>query len=56
MRLNDKLILQNSENIERNIQKEGTKWVRVILRGYNYDGGTLSNAFFDDVVLVNHGH
>jgi hypothetical protein len=35
---------------------EGTKWVRVILRGFNYDGGTLANAFFDDVVLVNHGH
>ena len=35
---------------------EGTAYVRVILRGYNKDGGTLANAFFDDVVLVNHGH
>ena len=34
---------------------EGTKWVRVILRGYNKDGGNYANAFFDDVSLINLG-
>ena len=33
----------------------GTDKVRVIIRAYNKDGGTLANAFFDNVTLVNLG-